>query len=150
MSRPVGTRTSRGFHARMESDIFYEPNTGCWLWGGPLNDKGYGSTTYLGRKDRAHRASYSEYIAPIPPGLFVLHKCDVPSCVNPNHLFVGTQIDNMQDCSRKRRNRPVLTPEQVRAIRAETRSYERAKADYRVSLSTFYNVKNRKLHGQVV
>jgi len=80
-----------------------EPNSGCWLWLGHVNGSSYGR---LGRgrcERQVHRLSYRAYIAPIPSGMNVLHKCDVPSCVNPDHLFLGSLSDNMQDCLRKGR-----------------------------------------------
>lgn len=88
--------TALEFSDRYEAD----PNSGCWLWTGSLLSNGYGS---FGRRGRAHRASYEAHVGPIPDGLFVLHKCDVRCCVNPNHLWVGTNTDNARDRSRKGR-----------------------------------------------
>jgi hypothetical protein len=74
--------------------------TGCWLWMGCYNKQGYGicrrPITY------AHRASYVAFVGPIPLGLLVLHSCDTPSCINPAHLRVGTQKENMRDRDRQR------------------------------------------------
>ncbi len=72
---------------------------GCWIFTGVENSKGYGR--YSGWL--THRASYSVNVGPIPPGLQVLHKCDVPACVRPDHLFVGTHQENMADRNRKGR-----------------------------------------------
>lgn len=74
----------------------------CWLWLGGAID-GYGTITEEGRTVRAHRVSYKLHVGPIPTGLFVLHHCDVPSCVNPDHLFLGTHSDNMKDRQMKGR-----------------------------------------------
>lgn len=82
---------------------------GCWLWVGVKNKQGYGHFEWS-RKGRdffwmAHRAAWRIHRGPIPGGLQVLHRCDVPSCVNPDHLFLGTQQDNMDDMVRKGRAR---------------------------------------------
>lgn len=82
-----------------------EPNSGCWLFEGVLNQSGYGfmSVADMGEEKLAHRISYRAYVGRIPDGMFVLHKCDMPSCVNPEHLFLGTHQDNMIDRSKKGR-----------------------------------------------
>lgn len=72
-------------------------DTGCWLWTGPTNGKGYG-VFYIGTKNRhAHRISFEVFKGPIPEGLHVLHACDMPLCVNPAHLRAGTPKDNAID-----------------------------------------------------
>lgn len=80
----------------------------CWTWMGYKNKKGYGRfgiTSY--NKYLSHRYCWTICCGDIPLGLFVLHKCDNPSCVNPMHLFLGTNSDNMIDCSNKdRSNKP--------------------------------------------
>lgn len=80
-----------------------EPNTGCWLWCGTVNSDGYGQLRMAGRTTGAHRLSYEAFVGPVGPGLCVCHKCDVPCCANPDHLFLGTHADNAQDRSRKGR-----------------------------------------------
>lgn len=81
-----------------------EPNSGCWLWDGHTTN-GYGnvSTQVNGRqvRNRAHRAAYEAVNGQIPAGKMVCHKCDVKSCVNPAHLFIGTHDDNMADLRAK-------------------------------------------------
>ena len=92
-------------------DWFYErvtcdPNSGCHLWFGPEDGKGYGTTSFLGKKMGAHRLSVILDGRDIPAGLHVLHKCDTPACVNPEHLFIGTNRDNVDDYWRKRGLKP--------------------------------------------
>lgn len=72
-----------------------EPNTGCWLWLGCVNNKGYGQVRRGGRTQLAHRASLAE-TCEVPAGSVVEHKCNTPACINPNHLFVSTQAANLQ------------------------------------------------------
>ena len=90
---------------RFAENVMPEPNSGCWLWVGVVNFFGYGQLYINSRYHGAHRVSWELHQGQIPIGLFVCHKCDVPSCVNPNHLFVGTQLDNMRDAKNKGRVR---------------------------------------------
>lgn len=69
----------------------------CWLWQASTNSDGYGQFQLYGRPWRAHRASWTLHIGPIPEGLHVLHSCDTPLCINPSHLRLGTHQENMQD-----------------------------------------------------
>jgi len=79
------------------------PN-GCWLWTAATNNKGYGTFKYCGGNDKkAHRVSYEMFVSPIPDGAMVMHICDNPSCVNPDHLRPGRHADNVDDMVRKGR-----------------------------------------------
>jgi HNH endonuclease len=80
-----------------------EPNSGCWLWDGAVTNDGYGQVRINNRNFRVHRLAWEQANGLIPEGLSVLHKCDVPSCCNPDHLFLGTQLDNVTDMRTKRR-----------------------------------------------
>lgn len=102
---------------------------GCWLWIGKTRDKdGYGlirDADYI-KQGRAHRISFVMEYGEIPPGMWVLHRCDTPACVNPYHLFLGDNIVNSADREAKGRGNPTrgeahssakLTDEIVKAIR---------------------------------
>lgn len=81
-----------------------EPNSGCWIWTATVNQDGCGHFGIGPAKcEKAHRASYRIFKGEIPTGLIVCHKCDAPSCVNPDHLFLGTSQDNMDDAKSKGR-----------------------------------------------
>lgn len=75
----------------------------CWLWEGSKSHGGYGFIRVNGETMQTHRVSYQLFKGEIPEGLFVLHTCDVPACVNPSHLKLGTHQDNMADMMSKGR-----------------------------------------------
>jgi len=81
---------------------------GCWLWLAGKHSYGYGLFYSDGKCVRAHRFAWESVYGPIPDGLFVLHECDNPPCVNPAHLFLGTKRDNRLDCIIKGRNPKTL------------------------------------------
>src|ERR1700746_1830085 len=80
-----------------------EPNSGCWLWTGAVARFGHGSFRHEGKTAVAHRVAWKLYRGPIPADLQVCHHCDVACCVKPDHLFLGTQKDNLDDCASKGR-----------------------------------------------
>jgi len=104
---------------RFESKFCPEPNSGCFLWTDSLRNI-YGQFWDGHRNWYAHRFSWRLANGPIPRGKLVLHRCDVPTCVNPAHLFIGTHKDNANDMSIKGRAHKgyKLTAEQVREIRS--------------------------------
>jgi hypothetical protein len=112
----------------------------CWLWTGAKHPGGYGQfplypigpdmvPTGRPTNTRASRVSWILHKGPIPEGMWVLHKCDTPSCVNPEHLFLGTAATNTADCVSKKRNavgitngHSKLTEQQVRDIRLKAKN----------------------------
>lgn len=90
----------------------------CWLWEGVLNSAGYGVIRIGNKGKLAHRIAYNLAFGLIPKGMLVLHRCDIRNCVNPDHLFIGTQSDNRIDCINKGRGgQQKLTREDVIKIR---------------------------------
>jgi hypothetical protein len=75
----------------------------CWLWIGHKSRPGYGALNLKGKHVRVHRFSWLLHFGEIPTGMSILHRCDVRNCVNPSHLFLGTQADNMKDAGKKGR-----------------------------------------------
>jgi NUMOD4 motif/HNH endonuclease len=82
-----------------------EPMSGCWLWTGEVNGAGYGYFNLFNKRWISSRASYHALVDPVPDELVVCHHCDMPSCINPQHLFLGTHKDNSQDMLKKGRNK---------------------------------------------
>lgn len=138
---------------RFEQRLIPEPNTGCWLWIGVYasSHMGYGEFYAHGRRQYAHRFSYEAFKGSAT-GLCVLHRCDVPICVNPDHLFLGTKKDNTNDMLSKRREAfgsrtgaAKLTAEQARRIKYDTRGCKRLSKEYGVSTTTIQDIRHGRL-----
>jgi hypothetical protein len=89
--------------SRFEDKFIPEPNSGCWLWTAAISGKGYGRFGLGGKSRIASRVSYRIYKGDVPSRMFVCHTCDNPSCVNPDHLWLGSLTDNVRDCAQKGR-----------------------------------------------
>lgn len=141
----------------------------CWLWTGAKRNKGYGAFVYA--KDgeviqgRAHRYSYEIHKGDIPTGMFVLHSCDNPACVNPAHLALGSNQDNVTDMMKKGRHvsggtyregdyergeghhAAKLTEDDVRAIRADRdsgMSFGNLSKKYGIAVGHIFRIVTRK------
>lgn len=90
---------------QFEKLVFPEPNTGCWLWGGRVRSSGYGVGNFEYKIQLAHRYSYLIYKGQFDFKMHVLHHCDVPACVNPEHLYLGDQAQNNLDRDKRGRQR---------------------------------------------
>ena len=115
------------FWEKVDKSPGHGPNYDCWIWKGATYDGGYGKFHWIDDRDMgAHRISWTIHYDKIPPKMEVCHTCDNPSCVNPEHLFLGTHKENMKDRERKGRRTPPkgekngkarLTEEQVIEIK---------------------------------
>lgn len=123
----------------------FEKTTGCWLWQAAKTSQGYGQFGYKGMMRGAHRVAFELYVAEIPAGMHVLHTCDTPGCVNPAHLKLGSNADNVADRSARGRtakfigeahHNAAFSQEQVEAIKKE---YASRKISHR-SLAFKYGV----------
>lgn len=103
---------------KLNRQIHYVPESGCHLFAGTQNAKGYGVIKVGNKNYAAHRVSWIREHGPIPDKLSVLHKCDTPACCNPLHLFLGTNKNNVDDCVAKGRRYTKLKPSQVLDIRS--------------------------------
>ncbi len=146
-------REIRPISDRFYEKVMAEPNSGCWLWTGCVKNTGYGRIQVGRRCVLAHRVSYELHRDPIPPGMHVLHRCDQPGCVNPNHLFLGTHLDNMADREAKGRNNPVrgeaqgtakLTEADVRKIRAASGKQRDIAKEFGITQANVWSIRARK------
>lgn len=114
----------------------------CWIWTGSKHHFGYGEFRFRRKLYRAHSISYELFVGPIPQGYGVNHKCDNPACVNPAHLYAGTQKDNMQDVAKRMRNgNAKFSQQQIHDIRQRI-----ASGETQSSIARSYNVRQGVIH----
>ncbi len=99
------TEKDQGLLRKKIFSLKSEDSNGCWNWLGAKNNKGYGYIRFRNTSLSSHRASFAAFRERLTNGLFACHRCDNPSCVNPEHLFSGTRKDNSEDMVIKGRQR---------------------------------------------
>lgn len=127
--------------------------SGCWEWLGALNEDGYGRINFEGKNRHAHILMWVALFGPTN-GFCVLHRCDNRCCINPDHLFLGTQIENINDMMTKRRNRhprgeasgrAKLKETDIREIRSSGEKSAVLARQYEVSAPLISAIKKRKI-----
>lgn len=154
MSRP------KSILERFEDKCIPVPESGCWIWIGAIetqpksrtNNLEYGKMTFQGKLVKAHRVAWMLLRGEIPTNKHVLHKCDVPLCVNPDHLYIGTNHDNINDKVARGRTSSVshpgmkhagakLTDDDVRAIRASNKHALELAKEYGICWGHIYRLR---------
>ena len=139
---------------RFERLYIPEPNSGCWLWLGSL--AGRDGRAMIRMDQEMILGSYASWLLfnnhiPLPKNIHILHTCDMPSCVNPDHLWLGSHSDNMRDCEKKgrrfhpfgeRHHQAKLSEAAVLEIRTGALSSEGYARKFGVYLSTVYKAKS--------
>lgn len=150
----LGWMPSADLLLRFKAKIAPESQSGCWMWIGAVLHRGYGAFKLDRATVRAHRFSWLIHFGTIPKGLNVLHRCDAPLCVNPQHLFLGTQSDNMRDMRQKGRGKTprlrmerhpmakinMSIAEEIRAKRREGATEPELMREYAVARTTITDV----------
>lgn len=128
-----------------------EPNSGCWLWNGAVLKSGYGVSSNGEKCVLAHRLSYKSFVGDIPEGMIIAHKCDTPSCVNPDHLWLATHKQNSSDmvkkgrsASKERCGKSKLTSDQIDFIRKSELSHRELGKMFDVSHANVGYIKRNK------
>lgn len=120
------------------------PVTGCFNWIRDRSMAGYGRISYLSKRIYAHRLVWTLHNGPIPRHLHVCHHCDNPRCVNPDHLFLGTNHDNIKDKQIKGRAAKKLTHQEIIEIRNDPRSSAQVAKSFKIDASMVRLIRSRK------
>lgn len=147
----MGCSTNNTLAARFWAKVC--KSEGCWLWTAAVNPQGYGLIKTMAGMSRAHRVSYELNVGPISSGRMVRHTCDVPGCVNPSHLVLGTARDNVLDrvsrgrsADRRGENHPLakLCAWEIAAIRKSSFSGKDLAEVFEVSQASVSFIRNNK------
>jgi hypothetical protein len=151
---------------RLKAKTRVNPETGCWEWQASRTPLGYGQVRFRGTRELAHRAAWEVFKGPIPPDdsrygtKGVLHRCDNPCCINPEHLFLGGQQDNCIDSVSKGRwgkrrvqgeahGRALITEQIVREIRESQEAAAVLSERYGISKGAIQHIRHRRTWKQV-
>lgn len=148
---------------KLERFSMPEPNSGCWLWLGHTCREGYGRVRFEKETRLAHRVSWIVHRGPLPPGAVLLHKCDNPACINPDHLRPGTQADNIADMVAKGRQNTAPRPDQrgtrngnsrfsadlIRAVFLSPLSQKRAAKEFGMSQAWVWRIRKAEVWPEI-
>jgi len=126
----------------------FQKTNGCWIWTGAKEKKGYGLFRLGTNNKIASRVSFVLYKGEIPKGKLVCHTCDTPSCVNPDHLFLGTHKENLEDMTKKNRRFSILNKFDIPIIRdalAEGFSCKQIAGYFKVTDTAIRRIRNNQV-----
>jgi hypothetical protein len=140
----LSSQESEAARAKIKENVSQASNTGCWIWNLSVVRNGYGQVQITRKKYIVHRLAFAAFNGEIPEGMFVCHSCDNRRCCNPEHLFLGTNSDNMIDSIRKGRfRRQKLSIQSVRSIfrrKAEGERVEHIASVFRTTVAQVYSI----------
>ncbi len=141
---------------RFNEKFVVDEVTHCWNWVAGKARGGYGMFWFEGKTMPAHRWAYNYWMGSIPLNQFVCHACDNPSCVNPNHLWTGTSMDNVSDMVLKIRQAKgskqglsKLLEQQIKSIRSDKRLQKAIAKEFGIHQTQVSNIKTRKQWGHI-